>query len=405
MDFLWFFVGAAVGGLLVWLLSRVQGATMRATLEAKLNSAEDTRHKLDETFRSLAAQALSSNNKSFLDLAKQALETQQTQAGSDLDQRKQAVEDLVKPLKDALESIEKDRRSAYGGLTKMVENMAKGQRTLERETRNLVQALQTPRVRGRWGELTLHRVAELAGMVEHCDFTEQQSVEAESGRQRPDMVVHLPNDRQIVVDAKTPLDAYIRAIEAETDEARAVELKRHAEQVNDRVRSLARKSYWTLFDATPKFVVLFLPGEVFLGAALEEDPELLERALKDRVVLATPTTVIALLHAVAYGWRQEKLTQNARVISELGREIYDRVVVWSRHLDKLGGALGNAVKAFNDSVGSVEHRVLVSARRIKELGISTDMVVPEIDTVDLSPRTPVLSGTEPLVGRPPPDEE
>ncbi|MDP3062269.1 MAG: DNA recombination protein RmuC [Chloroflexota bacterium] len=409
MDILWLLIGIVIGALVTWLFTRVRSTATRVALETQLSEAqkradeyqrlqEETQQKLSHTFSALAAQALQSNNAAFLQLAKQAMETQVTQARGDLDMRKQAVEELVKPLREALDKIETERAGAYGGFKQMAEAMSKGQEELARETRNLSQALRAPQVRGRWGELTLRRVAELAGMVEHCDFQEQVSLIAQERQQRPDMVVSLPQGRRIAVDAKTPLDAYLQAIEADTDEARKLALQRHARQVRERVRELANKSYWAALGYTPEFVVLFLPGEPFLNAALQEEPGLLESAMQDGVVPATPSTLVALLKAVAYGWRQEQLAENARRISDLGQEIHERIVVWANHLTKLGNSLDKAVEAFNDSVGSLEHRVLPTARRFKELGVAGEKDVPEVPTVDVRARA-LTTPAQPEQGR------
>jgi DNA recombination protein RmuC len=378
MNILWFLVGVVVGGLVVWLTLRVRTTATRVALETKLKAAEEAQNKLLQTFDSLAAAALRSNSESFLQLAKQALETHLTHAQGDLDLRKQAVEALVKPLKETLDKIE---------------SMVSTQKELAKETRNLATALRTPQVRGRWGETTLRRVAELVGMVEHCDFVEQRSIAAEGTMKRPDMIVLLPNQRRIVVDAKTPLDAYLQSIEADSEESKLAALKKHAKQVRDRFRELAAKSYWASLECTPEFVVLFLPGEPFLSAALQEDPTLLEDAMSEKVVLATPASLFCLLSAVSYGWREEQLTENARQISQLGREIHDRIADWAVHLDKLGEYLEKAVETFNNSVGSLEHRVLVSARRFREFGVLSDKEVPELSPINTTVReAPKIEG-------------
>ena len=386
MDFLWFVVGVVVGALLAWLVLRVRATAVRVELQTKLDAAEEVEKRVQQAFASLASEALRSNNESFLQLAKQSLETQLTKAQGALDLRRQAVEELVKPLSEALHDIEKNRQEAYGGLKKQVETVAQGQGQLADETRRLVQALRVPQVRGRWGEMTLRRVAELAGMVDRCDFAEQQVLNGDHRGQRPDMVVYLPNERCVAVDAKTPLDAYLQAIESGTDKERATALQKHARQVRDRIHELSSKSYWASLGYTPEFVVLFLPGEFFLGPALQEDPKLLEDGMHEKVVVATPSTLIALLHAVAYGWREEQLAENAREISDLGRQLHDRVAVWAGHVEKMRNSLLNAVDTFNDSVGSLEHRVLVSARRFTELGISTDKEITRISSIEVTPR-------------------
>jgi DNA recombination protein RmuC len=398
MTLLWTFLalvlGLALGGVIVWLISTLRGAKLRADLQATQErlseefrrTQDQTRAQLSDTFKALAAEALQSNNEMFLQSAKQVLEKHLVQAQGDLELRKQAVEQLVKPLGEALKDVERQRESAYGSLKQLVESMEQ-QQTLEKETRNLVQALRTPYVRGRWGELTLRRVAELAGMVAYCDFVEQETLEgSEQERKRPDMVVRLPSQRLIAVDAKVPLEAYLRAIEADSEQARNEALQQHTRQVSERVRELASKSYWTALGYTPEFVVLFLPGEPFLAEALRQEPSLLEQAMAQRVVVATPSTLIALLHAVAYGWRQEQIADNARRIGELARELHDRIVVWAGHLVKVGDSLDKTVEAFNASVGSLERRVLISARRFKELGVSSDKAVPEIEELQIKAR-------------------
>ncbi len=403
MDILMIFVGVVLGAVATWLVLRARSTTLRVELQTKLEAAqekleeykryqEESQKGISQTFGSLASEALKSNNEVFLQLANQAFAAQIAQGRGDLDLRRQAVEELVKPLSDSLRYIEKDRREAYGSLREQIGNMTRGQGQLERETRNLVQALRAPQVRGRWGEMTLRRVAELAGMVERCDFFEQPVLGGEGRGKRPDMVVHLPNERRIAVDAKTPLDGYLQSIEADTEEERASALGRHARQLRERIRELSGKSYWASLGYTPEFVVLFLPGEFFLGPALKEEPSLLEDAMKERVVLATPSTLISLLHAVAYGWREEQLAEHTRRISELGREVHDRVATWAGYLDKLRVSLERCVDAYNDSVGSLERRVLVSARRIKELGIATDKEIPELPPIES--KTRMLAGME-----------
>ncbi|TLY41811.1 MAG: DNA recombination protein RmuC, partial [Nitrospirae bacterium] len=275
--------------------------------------------------------------------------------------------------------MERARQSAYGGLDQHLQR-------LQQETGNLVKALRAPSVRGRWGEITLRRVAELSGMVAHCDFVEQPSVETEEGRSRPDMVVQLPGGRQIVVDAKAVLSAYLEANDAQDEAQRIDRLRRHASQVRSRMDELSTKVYWSQFPQAPEFVVLFLPGEHFLGAALEQDPGLIEDGFARRVILATPTTLIALLHAVAYGWRQEQLSEHAQQAGLLGKELYDRMAVLVEHLDDVGQALARSVQAYNKAVGSIETRILPAARRFKELGIASDKAVAQLEPIESVPR-------------------
>jgi DNA recombination protein RmuC len=260
--------------------------------------------------------------------------------------------------------------------------LSESHRLLQDETRNLVQALRRPEVRGQWGEMTLKRLAELAGMVEHCDFCEQESVDTDAGRLRPDMIIRLPDRRDIVVDAKTPLDAYLSAVEATDDAVRKTQLERHARNVRQRVRELAGKAYWNQFTDSPDFVVLFIPGEQFLAAALEIDHRLLEEALAQHVILATPSSFVALLRAVAYGWRQEALAKNAEIIREIGQDLYTRLATFGEHLAKLGRSLDSSVQSFNKAVGSFDTRVLPGARRFVELGINTRKPVPEPEQIE-----------------------
>lgn len=344
---------------------------------------------MKDSFSSMAAAALRNNNEQFLHLARENLGALQTRADSELAKREQAVESLVRPIREALEKneqqahrLEAERREAQGALTRQLEMLAESHRLLQGETRNLVQALRRPEVRGQWGEMTLRRLAELAGMVDHCDFLEQESVDAETGRLRPDMVIRLPDRRDIVVDAKTPLDAYLTAVEASDEQTRKTQLERHARNVRQRVRELAGKAYWNQFSDSPDFVVLFIPGEQFLAAALEIDHKLLEEALAQQVILATPSSFVALLRAVAYGWRQEALAKNAEVIREIGQDLYTRLTTFSEHLAKLGRSLDSSVDSFNRAVGSFDNRVLPGARRFVELGIQTRKPIPEPDQIE-----------------------
>jgi DNA recombination protein RmuC len=344
---------------------------------------------MSQEFTALASEALKNNSEAFMQQAKDTLSAKLDQSQSDLQHRQEAVAALVKPIEEKLGQLEKSGRETYGGLREQIKNLVGTQGQLEGETRKLVQALRAPQVRGRWGEMTLRRAVELAGLVERCDFSEQRSLRGrEDGRlSRPDMIVHLPSNRHIAVDAKTPLDAYLESIEADSDEDRNKALHRHARLLRERVSELSGKSYWDSLDGAPEFVVLFLPGEFFLGPALQVSPGLLEEAMDERIIVATPSTLISLLLAVAHGWREERLAENTKRIGELGREVHDRVAIWADHLVKLGNALDGAVSAFNESVGSLERRVLVSARRIKEQGISSEKDIPEIVPVDLAPRS------------------
>lgn len=375
-------------------------ATRRiATLETQLDhERKATREKvavLDEAqkrfadvFKALSAEALRHNNTSFLELAKSTLEKTQEGARGELEKRQGAIDALVRPMRESLEKVgdkindlEKARTGAYEALTTQVRLLGETQNYLRSETSNLVRALRSPIVRGRWGEIQLRRVVELAGMVEHCDFVEQSSVQTEEGRMRPDMIVNLPAGKTVVVDAKASLNAYLEALEAPDDAARVSRLEQHAGQVRTHIEKLSRKAYWEQFDSAPDFVILFLPGEMFFSAALERDPLLIEFGADKKIILATPTTLIALLRAVCYGWRQEKLAQNAREISQLGAELYKRFADLSVHFGRLGKSLNSSVEAFNNAAGNIERRVLVSARKFRDLGAAPIGV--EID--DLNP--------------------
>jgi DNA recombination protein RmuC len=354
---------------------------------------DQARQELVASFQALSGEALKQNNEAFLKLAAVSFEALHTKAEGDLAQKQQAIDGLVRPLQESLQRydeqmrlLEQSRQSAYGGLDQHLKMLAESHQRLQQETGNLVKALRAPTVRGQWGEITLKRVAELAGMVDHCDFVEQATVGGEEGRFRPDMVVHLPGGRQIIVDAKTVLAAYLDAHEAPDDQQRAEALRRHAEQVRSRMDELSLKAYWTQFDRAPEFVVLFLPGEQFLGAALDQDPRLIEEGFARGVVLATPATLIALLRAVAYGWRQERLAAHAEEAGKLGKDLYERMAVLADHLNDVGQALGKSVSAYNRAVGSLETRILPAARRFKELGVSSDKEIALLEPAELLPR-------------------
>ena len=349
--------------------------------------------QLKDTFNAMANEALSSNNEQFLRLARESLGQFHIKAEGELEKREKAVENLVKPIREALEKTEKQvqrmesgRQQAHGALTKHLETMAESHRLLQTETRNLVQALRRPEVRGQWGELTLKRLAELAGMVEHCDFEEQASVQTDNGQQRPDMVVRMPDKREIIVDAKTPLDAYLSAVECVDDDERKKRLEQHARNVRARIRELSSKAYWQQFTHSPDFVVLFIPGDQFLSAALDVDHTLIEDALSQNVILATPTSFVALLRAVAYGWRQEVLAENAEVIREVGQDLYARLATFAEHLSRLGRSLDNSVEAFNKAVGSYDSRILPSARKFTEMGVTARKDPPALEPIERAAR-------------------
>jgi DNA recombination protein RmuC len=366
----------------------------QANLAEQRRLLEEAKTRLAETFQALSAEALKSNNQAFVELAIQTFQKIQAEAKGNLETREKAIEGLVNPLKESLrryeeqiQAMEKSRQTAYGSLEAQLQNLASLNQQLQKETGTLANALKGgPQVRGRWGEMTLRRVAELAGMSEHCDFTEQESLESDAGRQRPDMIVHLPNRREIAVDAKAPLQSFLDATAA-TDEAdRRRCLEEHARRVRNHMYQLAARAYQDQFDPAPEFVVLFLPGESFFSAALEMDRTLIEDGMQKQVVLATPTTLIALLRAVAFGWRQEQIAQNAQAISGLGKEVYDRLQTFLSHFEGVGQALRRATENYNKAVGSLESRVLPSARRFKELGAATGEGIAELTPLDETPR-------------------
>jgi DNA recombination protein RmuC len=386
-------LGTLLGALLVWLALRHSARRQQELLEAAEN-------RLRATFAETASGALRDNTDLFLKLAHESFAREQASAQGTLQAREGAFGQLIDPIRQALErneqqlaAMERERRDAFTTLRAQIESVTAGQSALQRETRNLVGALRRPEVRGRWGELTLRRVVELSGMSSHCDFTEQASVDTQAGKLRPDLTVHMPDGRDLVVDAKTPLDAYLDAIDAPSDELRAVALARHAQQVEARVRELASKAYWEQFPSSPEFAVLFLPGDQFLSSALAERPELLENALRQSIIIATPSTLIALLKAVAYGWRQSAVAENAAVIRDLGQELHRRLASFVGHLQKTGQRLGGAVEAYNSAVGSLERQVLPQARRFTELGAATGEPLGGLEPIERLVRNP--AGTPP----------
>ena len=347
---------------------------LKATSNERELAFDESRKRMQETFTAISAQALDQNSASFINLANQVFSQNAKDASNDLENRQNAIAQLIKPVEQSLnqfreqvQAIELTREGAYSGLRQQISSLISTQEELRTEAGNLVKALRAPQTRGRWGEFQLRKVVEMAGMLEHCDFDEQSSTDTEQGKLRPDMIVKLPGLRNIVVDAKVPLAAYLDSLEMEDNESRSLKLKDHARQVKDHIGKLSKKSYWEQFQPTPDFVILFLPGEIFYSAALQSDPSLIEAGVDQKVILATPTTLIALLRAVAYGWTQEALADNAQKISDLGKEMHDRIVTMYEHFESVGKHLNNSTKAFNQAISTLDSRVLVSARKFKEL--------------------------------------
>jgi len=373
----------------------------RANLEEQKSLLSEAESKLREAFDSLAGKVLQNSSEQFLQLAQERLGTLQKQASGDLAQRQESIKGMVDPLQQRLtemqthlRELESNRQSAYGELRTQVQSLAQSNRDLQKETGTLVSTLRQPQVRGRWGELTLRRCVELAGMSPHCDFDEQVSVSGEEEKRfRPDLVVHLPGNANVIVDAKVPLHGFLRVAAAQTDAERQAGLTEHVRLVRDHVSQLSSKEYWKRFDRAPQFVVMFVPGESFFSAALESDPTLLEDAMEKRVVLASPTNLIALLRAVAYGWRQEQIAENAQEISDIGRDLFDRILKFLEHFNDVRGGLERANKSFNNAVGSLEGRVLPSVRRLKEKG-SHAAELPSVEPTETSLRTLNASLTE-----------
>src|SRR6267143_3374639 len=396
-------VGLAIGAMVGWLASRPVRTRLRIELEKdravhgeRLNAYNDAETKLRDAFQALSADALNANNQAFLSLAETRLREARTEATTDIDTRKKAIEDLLAPLQKTLDQVDREikdaerRRIETGAqlMQKIVSLDTAGQ-GLREETRRLTDALKRPGVRGRWGELQLKRVVELSGMIEHCDFTEQRTIQGgdDEGRIRPDVIVRLPGGKQIVIDAKAPLDAYLRALEAPDEAARQTLLAEHARQVRAHISQLSAKSYFDKVASTPEFVVMFLPGEMFFSAALEQDPSLIECGVEKRVIPASPTTLIALLRAVAYGWQQEAMEENARKISDLGKGLYEAVRVLGVHFDDLGGRLKSSLDAYNEAVGSLEGNVLVKARKFKDLQAANGgEEIKALEPIDRVPR-------------------
>lgn len=377
--------------------SRVEALTRleasQKNLEEQKALIEAMKKDMTDTFNALSSAALKSSSEDFLRLASEHLGRIVSDTKGRLGEHQAAMDGMIKPLNEALKryeehirAMEEGRHKAYGSLEEQLRTLSSTQEQLQRETSNLVSALRRPQVRGRWGEVTLRRVAELSGMSMHCDFTEQQSVDTEKGRVRPDMIVHLPLDREIVVDSKVSLEAYLDAASASSEEERKSKMEKHAQQVRAHMNRLASKEYWSQFKQSPEFVVLFIPGESFLSSALDVDNTLIEDGIQKRVIIATPTTFIALLRAIAYGWRQEQVTKNAQQISMLGKELYERISTMVRYLDDLGSAIGKAMDTYNRLIGSMELRVLPSVRKLKELGVTSAQEIPSIEPIDQKPR-------------------
>ena len=411
-NLIWFLAAAGLAGLIVgtmaaslYLLNKISSMRARnSALESQLKSQEQLQEERQEALKQaetrLAASMIEQTGKSFRDhsetflkLAKENLGSHQEKAHGQMQAKEKAIEALIKPVAEALKKteeqllrIEKERKEAYGSIYKELESVSRSQQALHEETQNLVNALRRPEVRGQWGELTLRRVVELAGMVEHCDFSEQAQTEGDDGSLRPDMIIHLPENRTLVVDVKTPLDAYLEATAAKDAKSRQTALNRHARHVRERVRELSSKSYWSQFDGSPEFVILFVPGEQFLSAALDIEPNLNEEAIKQKVLLTTPNSLIALLKVVAYGWRQMSLAKNAEHIRDLGQDLYRRLTTFTGHLSKLGRQLGSSIEAYNSAVGSLERQVLPGARKFIEMGINAPKELAELDPLDKSAR-------------------
>lgn len=407
--------GLLIGGLTaaVFYLRRVarisaETESLRARIQSQQQLDTERKETLDAAVRNLhlafddlASKSLHSNSETFLRLARQSLGQFQSEARSDLSTRQQAIESLVRPISETLDATrkqlqetERDRQQAFGAIDQHLHAMRAAHESLQLETNRLVGALRRPDVSGQWGEITLRRIVELAGMVRHCDFIEQSQQQGDSARLRPDLVVRLPDRGQVIVDAKTPLHAYLAAVQTDDDETRRTALQRHAANLRQRTRELAAKSYWSQFEDSPDFVLMFVPGDQFLAAGLSEDPALLEDAMKQRVMIVTPTTLMALLKSVAYGWRHSTLNENAQKIRDLAEELYKRLAVFTDHLATTGASLAKSVEHYNRAVGSLERSVLPGARRFTELGITEKKPLAPLDPIDKTAREP--AAREPL---------
>jgi DNA recombination protein RmuC len=383
-------------------VAETQAAELRTRLDEQRALLVSAESRLGDTFRALAADALAANTQGFMALAAEKLRVERTHADATLEARQRAIEGLVAPVRESLDKVdskiqalEKERGQAYGRLMEQVRGLAVAHDRLSSETGSLARALRSPSVRGRWGEMQLRRVVELAGMVEHCDFVQQMTLVGEERRLRPDMVVRMPGGRQLVIDAKVPLEGYLQAMEATSEEQRRARLREHAGQVRAHLLKLSSKAYWAELSETPEFVVMFLPGEAIFGAAIEDSPTLMEEGVGRRVLIATPTTLIALLQTVHFGWRQERLAENAEKVSEQGRILHERVATLLEHWARLGTALSRATEHFNAAAASLETRVVPSARRLEELGACGKKPLPELERVDLRPRRAAVGGDGP----------
>ncbi|MFP4070400.1 MAG: DNA recombination protein RmuC [Opitutales bacterium] len=408
-------LGLLLGAAIVYfLLNNAHGRTREAlarievqreaeqrAAEEKLALLEDAKSRLMDSFKALSSEALSKNNADFLNLAKSTLEKYQEGARSDLEKRQEAINKTVEPVGLALktfnervEKIEERRTRTDASLQQQLRQLAESQVQLSKTTGSLVQALRAPQVRGQWGEMQLRRTVEMAGMINYCDFVEQASHETGEGqRQRPDMLIRLPNERQVVVDSKVPLAAYLDALEAEQADIQTERMQAHARHLRTHIEQLSQKKYWNQFDNAPEFVVLFIPNEAIFSAALEQDPQLIELGVLNKVILATPTTLIALLKAIAYGWQQEAIAREAKQIAELGKELYDRIAVVTGHFVKLGKSLDQSVGHYNTAIRSVESRLLVTARKFQELDSASTDELPETKRIEKQPTLPAEGET------------
>tara|TARA_Y100000766_G_C18901278_1_gene603519 strand:- start:1219 stop:2469 length:1251 start_codon:yes stop_codon:yes gene_type:complete len=408
------FIGLIIGilsgfGIAYFLLSSAHGKTkqqlarVEAKYEAELKAAdeklkllEEARDNLKDSFKALSADALSKNNESFIKLAEENLKKYQQSAKDDLEKRQQAINKTVEPVSQTLKTfservnkIEERRIESEGGIKKELEKLSEMHLRLDQSTSSLVKALRAPQVRGQWGEMHLRRTVEMAGMINYCDFEEQSSVETDEGqRQRPDMLIRLPNERKVVVDSKVPIAAYLDALETDSPESQSERMQAHARHLRTHIKDLSTKAYWSQFDNAPEFVVLFIPNEAIFSAALEEDPSLIELGVENKVILATPTTLIALLKAVAYGWQQEAITREAKEIAALGREIYDRLSVVIGHFVKLGKSIDQSVGNYNKAMNSVDSRLMVTARKFESLESASTETLPEINQIEKRPNLP-----------------